>query len=47
MFTIHDPVHGLIHFEDKITKNIKQIIESPLFRRLRNIRQLEWETGFV
>lgn len=40
MFTIHDPVHGLIHFDDKISKNIKQIIESPLFRRLRNIRQL-------
>jgi uncharacterized protein len=40
MFTIHDPIHGLICFDEKNSENIKSIIESPLFRRLRNIRQL-------
>lgn len=37
-----DPVHGIMCFENKLYMEIKKVIDSPYFQRLRQIKQLSF-----
>ena len=37
---LNDPVHGVMKFDKKEKELIKSIIDTPIFQRLRNIKQL-------
>lgn len=37
---LNDPVHGVMKFDNKEKELIKSIIDTPIFQRLRNIKQL-------